>query len=183
MPMNREMWLISYFRVWEKSIQIGLNFFGGNHRVLWRPISVNKISKGWNEGNETFSVIFQLCGVHLQFFYCLLTIVARIMRQWKEVRNLLKVPCVMMNIRIIALHVREKSPISLKNGLIRLAVKLMNFSTAVSSSPVVSFFVRRFPSFKVTSACLFPLCFSKRTLTTILYGRRNENVRQCLFRL
>ena len=28
MPMNREMWLISYFRVWEKSIQISLNFFG-----------------------------------------------------------------------------------------------------------------------------------------------------------
>ena len=43
MPMNREMWLISYFRVWEKSIQISLNFLGGNHRVLWRPISVNKI--------------------------------------------------------------------------------------------------------------------------------------------
>ena len=45
MPMNREMWLISYFRVWEKSIQISLNFLGGNHRVLWRPISVYKIKR------------------------------------------------------------------------------------------------------------------------------------------
>ena len=100
---------------------------------------------------------FQALWGTLQFFYCLLTIVARIMRQWKEVRNLLKVLCVMMNIRIIALHVRKNHQFLWKMAL--LGKQGLQWNWWISLSP---FFAVEIPIFQGYFCLPFPPLFFKK---------------------